>query len=387
MSNLNVLSHRIEKIHGRLSKLYRTVNASPSPPVELLPVALMELGIVSEALQLVMKELTQQNEKLVATQDKVESERQRYQTLLELVPDGYLVTDEAFYIQEASWAAANLFNIQQQFLIGKPLHTLVIGEDRSLFQARLSQVNQRSRVELSARFQRYQGDFFNAAVIINVAHNRENGSCCIHWLLRDITEYKRAESALESTDNNPYKDRPTHFYSKGEIILLEPGTIWLVSQGIVKLTTMSDHGEEMLIGLVRESMIFGSGLTALQTYQAIALSKVHLVSISLTEIIQSPLMAQTMLPLISQRLRQTESFLSIYGQLHVEDRLKHLLALLKREIGQSTEEGVRLCARLTHQDFASACCTTRVTITRLLGKLQQQGKVVLDSQNHLILKE
>jgi CRP-like cAMP-binding protein len=134
-------------------------------------------------------------------------------------------------------------------------------------------------------------------------------------------------------------------------------------------------------------MIFGSSLTGLPTYQAVALSKCELVSISLAEISQSPRLAQFLLPLMSQRLRQTENFLSIYGQIHIEERLTHLLTLLKHEIGQPVEEGVRLCARLTHQDFASACCTTRVTITRLLGKLQQEGKVVLDINNHLILKD
>jgi CRP-like cAMP-binding protein len=34
----------------------------------------------------------------------------------------------------------------------------------------------------------------------------------------------------------------------------------------------------------------------------------------------------------------------------------------------------------------SDCCTTRVTITRLLTQLQQQKKLSVDSQHHLILK-
>ena len=112
-----------------------------------------------------------------------------------------------------------------------------------------------------------------------------------------------------------------------------------------------------------------------------------LASIQLTEIAQSPRLAQALLPLLVQRLRQTESFLSIYGQIRVEERLNHLLTLLKQEIGEPVGEGIRFCLRLTHQDFASVCCTTRVTITRILGKLQQEGKITFDSCNHLILKE
>jgi CRP-like cAMP-binding protein len=217
---------------------------------------------------------------------------------------------------------------------------------------------------------------------VNVA--REAEGWVLQWLLRDITDRQRAESV--GTEDDPFRDRFLHLYGKGENILLEPDKLWFVAKGIVKLTTMSDRGEEMLIGLARDTMIFGSSLTGLPTYQAIALSRCELFSISLSELGQSPHLAQFLFPLISQRLRQTENFLAIYGQIHIEARLTHLLALLQQEIGQPVEEGVRLCVRLTHQDFASACCTTRVTITRLLGKLQQQGKIVLDGNNHIILK-
>jgi PAS domain S-box-containing protein len=385
MSDMDLLSHRIEKIHGRLSELSRSAIASPSPSPELLPTALIELGIVSEALQLVMDELARQNEKLLSMQRNVEIEQQSYLELSELLLDAYLVTDSALLIQEANSAAASLFNIQPQFLIGKSLQSLVLSEDRSAFQSKLSHVQQRHRVELSVRFQRYHADFFNASIVVSTT--RLSGEKLgLRWLLRDVTERKRAESALDNRDYNPCQDRPIHFYNKGEIISLEPSKLWLVSQGVVKLSTMSARGEEMLMGLVRDSMIFGSSLTALHTYEAIALSKVQLVSISLSEISHSPRLAQVLLPLIIQRLRQTESFLSIYGQLRVEDRLHHLLDLLKQEIGQPVESGTRLGVRLTHQDFASACCTTRVTITRLLGKLQQEGEITFDSHNHLILR-
>jgi PAS domain S-box-containing protein len=386
MSNTSLLSQRIEKIHERLTQLYQNITSSSSPAPELLPTALLELGIVSEALQLAMNELLEQSEKLNFVQDKVNIERQRYQELFELLPDGYLVTDMAYVIQEANCAAAQLFNIQQQFLIGKSLTALVFSEDCSSFETKMSQINQRSRIDMSIRFQRYHEGFFNAAVTVNAAHNRQNTSSNLCWLLRDATEMKRAELALERTDDDLYKDRLIHSFNRGEIIPLEHNKIWLVSQGVVKLTTMSDRGEEMLIGLARNSMVFGSSLTILQTYEAIALSKVQLVSISHTEVSQSPQIAQILLSLISQRLRQTESFLSIYGQIRVEDRLYHLLELLKQEIGQAVEDGTRLCVRLTHQDFASACCTTRVTITRLLGKLQQEGKIAFDTNNHMLLK-
>ncbi|HEY9609590.1 helix-turn-helix domain-containing protein [Allocoleopsis sp.] len=79
--------------------------------------------------------------------------------------------------------------------------------------------------------------------------------------------------------------------------------------------------------------------------------------------------------------------LAVYGQVRLEDRLHSLLGLLKQEIGQPVAGGTRLSVRLTHEELATACCTTRVSITRLLKQLQQQKKLRVDSQHHLILKE
>ncbi|WP_370589462.1 replication/maintenance protein RepL [Tychonema sp. LEGE 07203] len=40
-----------------------------------------------------------------------------------------------------------------------------------------------------------------------------------------------------------------------------------------------------------------------------------------------------------------------------------------------------------HQDIANAICTTRVTVTRMLGKLQQQGLISRSGDRHLIFNK
>lgn len=387
MSNINLLSYRIEKINRRLSLLYQNVTGLPSSQVELMPKILLELGFVSEALQVVMRELTEQNNKFMTIQGEIEAERQRYQNLFELVPNAYLVTDSSLSIQEANPAATNLLSTQQQFLIGRSLIELVHVEDRPLFRAKLSQRDRQNPLKLSVRIQQERGKLLDTAITLNTTHNWKTRSEILHWLLRPNNECERIESTVKCLNYDPFRNRSLCSYERGDIIPLEPDRIWLIFRGAVKLTTVSDRGEDMLIGLVRDGMIFGSTLTALPTYQATVLSDVQLASIQLIEFNQSPRLAQALLPLIVQRLRQTESFLSIYGQIRVEERLNHLLTLLKQEIGEPVEEGMRFCIRLTHQDFASVCCTTRVTITRILGKLQQEGKIIFDSCNHLIVKE
>ena len=390
MNDVNLLNHRISKIHGRLSELYLNVSNSSSPPVELLPTALMELGIVSEALQLVMNELLFQNDRLNSLQTKLEAESHRYQCLSDLMQEGYLVTDQQLMIQELNRAAADLFDLPRESVMQRSLLTLIHPDDRVLLQTKVAQLRHRSRIEQRIRLQQTpelsQPGIASVDFSAELSQHSEQGTPAVHWILRNAPNSTELDTEREVLRHSLSSDRPTKTYAKGSVIPLEPKQVWFVLHGMVKLTTLSERGEEMLVGLVREAMVFGSNLTALQIYQAIALSKVQLVSIPVAEISQSPQLSQKILPLISQRLRQTESFLSIHGQLRVEDRFRHFLDLLKQEIGQPTDRGIRLCARLTHQDLASACCTTRVTITRLLGKFQQEGKITFDSKNHLILK-
>lgn len=378
---------RVDKMYRRLSNLYETVNDAPLMQ-DVWPQALIELGSASEIVHLATEELYQQNEELIQTRTLVEAERQRYQDLFEFAPEGYLVTDAIGTIQEANRAAAKLLNIPQQYLVGKPMSNFVALQERQVFRCFLMQLSKGDKVtELVVHFQKRNGEFFDVACTVGVLRNQQGKPVVLRWLVRDITERQRVELALLNNDCDLSQNRLLHKYCKGETIPLNRSAICYVRQGVVKLTTLCETSEEVLVGLAAEGMVFGSSMTSLNIYQATALSDVELVSIYLAEIAASAMLSHTLLPKINQRLRQTESFLVISGRRRVQDRLYDLLQLLKKEIGEDVLEGTRLKVRLTHEDIASACCTTRVTITRLMGKLHKQDKISFDSKNHIILKD
>ncbi|MFL9450087.1 MULTISPECIES: PAS domain S-box protein [Nostocales] len=381
-------TQRVQGMHVRLINLYQSINNTPIGP-DILPQALVELGRASEMVKIATQELHQQNEQLIETHNLLEAERQRYQNLFELAPDAYLVTDIPGIIQEANRAASQLLNVPQQRLVGKPIVNYIALPDRATFRSFLLQVNECDGATKSTLcWQKSNGKVFDAAMTVGVVCNEIGMPIALRWLLRDITEQRNLQAVKVSEDNfDLTQGRERYKYSKGETIPLNSSTIWCVHQGLIKLSTLCDTGEEVLVGLAGQGMIFGSSLTALHTYQAIALSDVELVSIDLAEIATSSKISKTIISKINQRLRQTESFLVISGRRKVQDRFHYLLQLLKQEIGQSVAEGTRLNVRLTHQDLAGACCTTRVTMTRLLRKLQQQGKVNFDSKHHIIIRE
>jgi len=197
----------------------------------------------------------------------------------------------------------------------------------------------------------------------------------------------QAPRVIQDLDQHELKEgRRLHFYAKGDQIPLVSQGVWQVCEGLVQLSTLCHNGEEVWLGWAEPSTFFGQWFSLLQSYQAIALSDVHLMWFSQTEINASPRLAQMILPQIVRRMRQTEALLAIAGQRRVEDRLQQLLLLMKREIGESVPEGTRLRVRLTHQNLANAIGTTRVTITRLLSKLKSEGAISFDRDRHIILK-
>ncbi|MEH1805120.1 PAS domain S-box protein [Nostoc sp.] len=386
--NIEKFIQRAEVLHKRLADLYQTASVLPWISPDLLPQAFKELYNTSKIVQLAAEELYQQNEELVKTRNWLETERKHYQDLFDLAPDGYLVTNTEGIIQEANLTVAKLLNVSKQFLVGKSMISFVPLEERQHFRSEIIQLSQSNRArELLIRLQQRHGEFFDAALTVAVTRNPQGKATSLRWIVRNITERKRVESAVVKNDSDLFNNRPVDKYSKGETIPLNPLVILYVSQGLVKLSTYCETGEEVLIGLATAGMVFGSSLTSLNIYQATVLADVELVSIYAAEMAASPTLSHTLLPKINQRLQQTESFLVICGRRRVQERLHHLLQLLKREVGETVPEGTRLSVRFTHEDFASACCTTRVTITRLMGKLQEEGIISFDLKKHIILRD
>ncbi|MBF2002031.1 MAG: Crp/Fnr family transcriptional regulator [Synechococcales cyanobacterium C42_A2020_086] len=200
-------------------------------------------------------------------------------------------------------------------------------------------------------------------------------------------------SSLEASSNPDlrqileelYRSRNLQPYRSGQTIRMLPDEILVVCRGVVQLGTLYDSGDEALLGLACPSMPFGLPLSFIRPYQASALTDVDLLRLTLSEVEQSPELAQSIFRHLTRRLQQTEAVLAMVGYRRVEDRLRHLLLLLKEEVGQPASTGTRLSIRLTHQQLANAIGTTRVTVTRLLSQLQEEGWLVVDHNRHIIL--
>lgn len=382
-AELDKFVYRTETMYKRWSDLLHGT-ASPSK-VEILPQALMELGSASQTLQTATEELRQQNDELTKTRDLLEIERQRYKDLFDFAPDAYLVTDLNGKIQEANRACSELFSISPQHIVNKLIISFVTLDDRHKLRCQIVKLTKMEKVgEIIICCQRRDGEFFHAALTAASVCSAQGKVTALRWLIRDITE-ERANSTPQSSDLDLSKNRPLYKYCKRETVPLGNDIIWYVHRGLVKLSSVSEAGTEILVGLVGEGMVFGASLTVQQIYQVTAISDVELVPIMQKEIVNSPSLSHAILPKIKQRLQQTEYFLVIAGRLKVEDRFWNLLQYFKQYFGETTPKGTRINIRFTHEELASACSTTRVTITRLIQNLQQKELISFDAKRHIIV--
>jgi CRP-like cAMP-binding protein len=174
-------------------------------------------------------------------------------------------------------------------------------------------------------------------------------------------------------------------YEKGEeISLLDPG-VWQVYRGIIQLSRISQDGKEIIVGWSTVNSAFGNWSDEVNSYRAVALSDVYLKWYSPQEIKNSPELARHLLTQFSDRLIKSSQLLAITGIKRVEERLWQLLLFLQQEMGQNHPAGSRLQIRFTHQHLAQMICTTRVTVTRLLGDFCDRGMISLDSNRHIII--
>src|SRR5207344_2707998 len=136
------------------------------------------------------RELQKQNEELTLA-------RQRYLEQFDFAPDGYLVTDLTGVVEEANIAAAVLLHSEREMMNGKPLALYLPSDDQNRFSVHLIQLQSGSvhRIrDWQTTIRPQSGRPFPAALTVGVVRNKEGKPCGLRWLLRDISNFKRAEA-------------------------------------------------------------------------------------------------------------------------------------------------------------------------------------------------
>ncbi|HSU14822.1 PAS domain-containing sensor histidine kinase [Longimicrobium sp.] len=187
---------RINDARARVAVLRRRVEESGRAGDSVLGEAVDELLAALEELEVSDEELRAQNETLAATQLLVEAERQRYADLFHFAPDPYLVTGSDGTVREANRAAAALLAVAERSFPGKPLSVFVARNEVRGFREQVNRAARGHRVDsFEVTLVPRDGDPVRVACTVEAAAHPGPDGPALRWLLRDVTERRRADEA------------------------------------------------------------------------------------------------------------------------------------------------------------------------------------------------
>jgi PAS domain S-box-containing protein len=130
--------------------------------------------------------------------NRLEIALRHYQELFERAPDAYIVSDAEGTIREANIAAAHLFDVRHERLVGSSLASFISGADRRAFRLRLGRVASGERPpgdedEWTLNIRHRESDAREAACTVAPVHDSHGNLICLRWILRDVTSRARAE--------------------------------------------------------------------------------------------------------------------------------------------------------------------------------------------------
>ncbi|MBD2102243.1 Crp/Fnr family transcriptional regulator [Leptolyngbya sp. FACHB-261] len=171
-------------------------------------------------------------------------------------------------------------------------------------------------------------------------------------------------------------------YSEGSSIDLVEPVIFYIDSGLVMLCANTPEEGDYSVGILGPGMVFGRTI-ADEGCQAVALVTTQLRALASTQTIAD---LNLLNDALIARLRHTHTLLEVANQRPVMRRFCSLLEVLGNHLGRTTPQGVLIDVRLTHQQLATLIGSTRVTITRMLGELKDQGVVCQMENQRLLLR-
>ena len=201
-----------------------------------------------------------------------------------------------------------------------------------------------------------------------------------------------------------YRDR---IFTKDEQIPARSQLIYLVNQGAIRLIGQSqnstveavepnldeseselDLSEESFLGFVGAGKPFEIVTQSSFNINAYAhVDDTHVIWLYWQDLVNWPGFQQQLYEVFRYQHQRKLLWLSALGQRKTIDRLTSFLTLLIEEYGVEEETDCCLPYTLTHAQIGSAIGSTRVTVTRLMGKLRRQGIVNIQGDNSICINK
>jgi CRP/FNR family transcriptional regulator len=176
------------------------------------------------------------------------------------------------------------------------------------------------------------------------------------------------------------KERGQFVYMQGD----RADTVYVLKQGRIKLSVLSESGKEFAIDIIQPGEIFGEFALldeSARSNMAQALDDVKMLVFGkrdFTRLLETRVkLAMNYIRLVGERRRRMEKKLSDITAKDVAARVCELLHELSTSAAPSANGGVESLVPLTHQDVASLIGAARQTTTSVLNDLERRGIIAL----------
>ena len=185
-------------------------------------------------------------------------------------------------------------------------------------------------------------------------------------------------------------------FKKREVIFSEGDPsewFYLVVEGKVKITKLSQDGKEIILEIIPPLDFFG-GLAVLRGFpypaNAIAMEDTKLLRISRSNILRIldrfPNLMYCMALQLGERMKGSHETLKNIALERVESRIASLLLKLSDKAGSKTGDGIVIDIKLTKQDIAEMVGTTVETSIRTMSKLKKMN-VVAEREGRIVISD
>jgi|LakMenEpi03Aug12_release.lakeMendotaPanAssembly.Ray.scaffolds.fasta_scaffold23446_5 biotin operon repressor len=157
---------------------------------------------------------------------------------------------------------------------------------------------------------------------------------------------------------------------------------WRIEDGYLRVTSWSDQGEACTFGLWGPGELVIPALITVAPLQLLALSSTRIEE-------RNPSPEEREIFLLDQCL-QTSTLLRLSRTRPAESRLFQLLLWIGERFGRVSSRGVSLSLEdmnLTHRQLAEISGLSRVTVTKAISHFRQEGYLLKDGADELLLRE
>lgn len=185
-------------------------------------------------------------------------------------------------------------------------------------------------------------------------------------------------------------------HGKKDMIITEgdpPDWLYVVLEGKVKITRISEEGKEIILEIIPPGDLFGA-VAVIKGFpypaNAVAMEDSEVLRVSrwdLMTILDSyPSVMYCLVQIMGDRIKGTHDTLKSIALEKVGTRIASLLLKLSEQTGRPSGDGTVIDLKLTKQDIAEMVGTTVETAIRTMSRFKRQG-LVAEKSGKIVIKD